>query len=262
VGEGENARRVIEVLTLNRHWGYVVRGVLVEDPFVAGDRRHGVEVLGNIQDMEAVIRRETVDEVYFAPDGLEPDRISREVDLCQRLGIPARFSLSIFETPFSKLTYAQIGGLPVMTFYTTLRTPLEAGIKRLVDILTAVVGLALTAILYPWIASRIRRESPGPVIFKQVRVGENGRHFKCYKFRTMGLDAEARKAELEGQNQMSGPIFKVEKDPRVFPFGEFLRRTSLDELPQFFNILRVENEGNGINVRKTFENGRFSLHYR
>jgi lipopolysaccharide/colanic/teichoic acid biosynthesis glycosyltransferase len=100
------------------------------------------------------------------------------------------------------------------------------------------------------------------VIFKQYRIGENGRRFKCYKFRTMSLDAESRKQDLLPANQMSGPMFKLRSDPRVFPFGVFLRRTSLDELPQFFNILRGDMSLVGTRPPTPEEVVQYEMHFR
>ena len=235
-GMGPNAQRVIAGLRKNKHWGYVPTGILAEG--AEGQNLDGVPVVGKLADLEALAHRQTIDEVIFAPDRLDPEEIQDALATCERIGIPSRVSLALFDLQRSYVTFGALDQIPLMTFYTTLRTPSEAFLKRVLDIVVAVIGLLITAILYPWISWRIRRESPGPVIFKQVRVGENGRRFKCYKFRTMVLDADARKAELAGSNQMQGPMFKLENDPRVTQFGAFLRKTSLDELPQFFNILR------------------------
>ncbi len=110
--------------------------------------------------------------------------------------------------------------------------------KRLMDVLGGVLGLALTLPLAPWIALAIRLDSPGPVLFGQDRVGRGGRRFRLWKFRTMCRDAEARRPDLEGRNEMIGPAFRITDDPRVTRVGRFLRRHNLDEFPQFWNVLR------------------------
>ncbi len=102
------------------------------------------------------------------------------------------------------------------------------------------VGVALLLLLSPLIALAIKLESPGPIFFGQTRMGENGRRFTCWKFRSMYLDAEERKKELLHLNEMGGAIFKIKDDPRITTVGKFLRKTSLDELPQFWNVLRGE----------------------
>jgi len=114
------------------------------------------------------------------------------------------------------------------------------GCKRGLDIAGSIVGLLVTGIAFPFIAVAIKVDSPGPIFFRQKRVRENGRVFTCWKFRSMYADAESRKKELLQQNEMNGAVFKIREDPRITRVGRFLRKTSLDELPQFWNILRGE----------------------
>ena len=119
-----------------------------------------------------------------------------------------------------------------------IATSRQLFIKRLMDIAGALVGLVFTLIAFIIFAPIIKLQSPGPVFFTQTRVGRNGRRFKLYKFRSMYADAEARKAELMKDNKMQGNMFKVENDPRIIPIGRFMRKYSIDELPQFFNVLK------------------------
>lgn len=262
VGTGESARQTVLALQRNRHWGYVCHGALSEDGSIGIKDVCGVPVVGRQSELEAVIQRQPTDEVYFALDRFESQALSHQVALCERLGIPSRFALNLFQLPTYRTTFGMLDHIPIVTFYVHLMTPVEALLKRTMDIAGAMVGLVVTGLFFPWIAWRIHRESPGPVVFKQIRIGENGRHFKCYKFRTMALDAESRKAELAEANQMQGPIFKVDNDPRVFPFGAFLRRTSLDELPQFLNILRGDMSLVGTRPPTPDEVERYEIQYR
>jgi len=264
VGIGDNAKRVISILQKNKGWGYVPFALL-RDPGSENSTLKevlGLPILGNLENLHEMIQKRAVDEVYFAPENLNARLYEKEVSLCEALGIPARFSLSLFALPHSKVTFHSLGELPVITFYTTLMTPIETVIKRAIDIFVSIIGLLITVLLGPWIAFRIKQQSPGPIIFKQIRVGENGRLFKCYKFRTMYLDAEDRKADLQSRNSMEGPIFKIENDPRIFRFGHFLRRSSLDELPQFFNILRGDMSVVGTRPPTPDEVERYKVHYR
>ena len=130
------------------------------------------------------------------------------------------------------------------------------------DIAGALVGLSITLVLTPFIALAIKLDSKGPVFFSQMRVGKNGRFFKLYKFRSMYIDAEERKKELMAQNEMSGPMFKVEKDPRITKVGAFLRKTSLDELPQFFNILMGHMSLVGTRPPTVDEFQQYDLYFR
>lgn len=262
VGAGENARRVISALRKNQHWGYVPFGILNGTSGDTISEFSGVPIIGSVSNLERIIGNQAVDEVFFAQDRMDVIQIEKEVELCEKLGIPARFSLSLFHLPRSKAFFSTLDDIPVLTFHTTIKTPIQAFIKRVMDIGIALIGLLFTAPLFPWIAFRIRKESPGPVIFKQVRIGENGRRFKCYKFRTMILNADDKKKELYAENQMSGPIFKLDHDPRITSFGSFLRRTSLDELPQFFNILRGDMSVVGTRPPTPDEVERYENHYR
>ena len=110
-------------------------------------------------------------------------------------------------------------------------------VKRLMDIVGSLIGCVLTLLITPFVALAIKIDSPGPVFFSQTRIGKNGRRFKIWKFRSMYIDAEARKKELEAQNEIRGLMFKMEDDPRITKVGKFIRKTSIDETPQFFNIL-------------------------
>ncbi len=265
VGIGRSASRVVEALTLNRQWGFVPFGLLAPKNHkleVLPQSLYGLPVLGTMDKIEGLVKSRAVDEVYFALDYFDSEEVEEAAQLCERLGIAARFSFGMLDLRRSKVTLANLQQVPILTFHTALRTPLEEFFKRAMDIAIALVGLAMTAFLYPWIASRIRRQSPGPVIFKQVRVGENGRRFKLYKFRTMSLDAESQKSELEAKNEMQGPMFKLAQDPRVFEFGRFLRRTSLDELPQFLNILRGDMSVVGTRPPTPDEVAKYEIHFR
>jgi exopolysaccharide biosynthesis polyprenyl glycosylphosphotransferase len=221
-----------------------------------------VEVVGPLSSLEEIILERTVDEVIFAMDHIDTQQLLNSMEICNRLGITNRVSLGLFMKNNRKVAFTHVESIPLLALYTTLRTPIETFIKRLTDILFAIVGLLITLALSPFIYWKIQKESPGPILFKQLRVGENGRLFRCYKFRTMVLDAEAKKSELLSQNKMKGPLFKIENDPRIFPFGRFMRRTSIDELPQFFNILRGDMSVVGTRPPTPDEVKAYQIHYR
>ena len=131
-----------------------------------------------------------------------------------------------------------MGPYNVVTFATTMYGTGSLIVKRVMDIMGGIVGLVITAIAFIFVAPAIWIEDKGPVFFSQKRVGKNGRIFKIYKFRSMYVDAEERKQELMKNNEMSGAMFKMKDDPRITKVGKFIRKTSIDELPQFFNILK------------------------
>lgn len=263
LGDGIAARQILGAIQRNRHWGYYLFGVLSEQPASNQKEVLGVPVVGSIADFERILATHTVDEVIVAMERYDSSRLQQKVLLCETMGIPVRLTWGRFGMEHSRRAYSEFDGVPLITFYNTaFLTPSQAFAKRLMDVLGSMVGIAITAVLYPYIAYRIRKESPGPVIFKQIRVGQNGRRFKCYKFRTMGVDAESRKKELLADNEMQGPMFKVAHDPRIFPFGAFLRRTSLDELPQFINVFRGDMSLVGTRPPTPDEVETYEPHYR
>jgi len=135
-------------------------------------------------------------------------------------------------------------------------------VKRCIDIAGALVGMVVTILLTPFIALAIFVNSPGPVFFAQTRIGKNGRRFKMYKFRSMYMDAEERKKDLMKQNEMQGLMFKMEDDPRITKVGKFIRKTSLDELPQFYNVLKGDMSLVGTRPPTEDEFEQYNLHYR
>lgn len=156
----------------------------------------------------------------------------------ESMGITVKLNIMAFGLRVHEKTLQQFGGYNVLTFTTKIFNPGAMVLKRLMDILGAIIGLAFTAIITVFIAPAILIESPGPLVFSQIRIGQNGRRFKIYKFRSMYKDAEERKKELADKNEMEGLMFKMTDDPRVTKVGKFIRKTSIDELPQFLNVLK------------------------
>lgn len=175
----------------------------------------------------------------------------------------------------AKQTVGTVGSMLVLTSSLNMMKPYQAFLKRALDILGGLVGCAITGVLYLFIAPRIKKESPGPAFFAQTRIGQNGKPFKFYKFRSMYLDAEARKAELMEQNRIKdGMMFKLEFDPRIIGnridengnqvtgIGEFIRRTSLDEFPQFWNVLKGDMSLVGTRPPLPDEYAKYSAHHK
>ena len=159
------------------------------------------------------------------------------IDLCMDMGITVKV---IIESGFYKRMdsfVSSIGMYPVITYHTVSLNNYEAMLKRLMDIIVSFIGIVVASPIMIVTAIAIKKESEGPALFKQVRVGQNGREFKIYKFRSMYIDAEERKKELMAQNEMQGLMFKMKDDPRITKVGKFIRKTSIDELPQLFNVL-------------------------
>ena len=154
------------------------------------------------------------------------------------------------------------GNRPIVSYSKTSIDFRQEMVKRAIDIVGSLVGLIITAVVTPFVALAIRIESPGPIFFAQERVGRNGRRFKIYKFRSMYIDAEERKKELMEKNQMSGLMFKMDDDPRITKVGKFIRKTSIDELPQFYNILIGQMSLVGTRPPTVDEFNQYNLYYK
>jgi exopolysaccharide biosynthesis polyprenyl glycosylphosphotransferase len=194
------------------------------------------------EEFERVVRETDAHEVFFCASRAASRRVA-PVDpylrICEKLGKTARVFLNIGEaTRTAKWEFQRYLDWPTLRAHTAQLDPDQILLKRAVDIAGGLMGVVILAIMYVPFALAIKLSSPGPVLFKQQRVGRNGRRFSIYKFRSMYLDAEGRRKELEQHNELSGPVFKMRDDPRVTPVGRFLRRFSLDEWPQFINVLR------------------------
>lgn len=193
--------------------------------------------LGTLDDLETILMRRVVDEVLIAlPIKSCYERIQGVIHTCERLGVQSTYLADIFEPSLGTVRYEQPAFLTVRVVQDDVRLL----IKRIIDIVGATLGLVVLAPLLLVIAGLIRLTSPGPVLFAQDRYGLHKRLFRMYKFRTMVSDAERLQPALEALNEAQGPVFKIARDPRVTRLGRFLRSSSMDELPQLWNVLRGE----------------------
>ena len=181
----------------------------------------------------------------------------------EKMGVVVNLNLDLFNLGLTgeKRIYS-VENYNVIAFSSRLFDYRMVMAKRMIDILGALVGLALTFVVGIVLAPILLLESPGPLIFKQKRVGENGRIFDFYKFRSMYQDAEERKKELMAKNEMQGLMFKMENDPRITKVGAFIRKTSLDELPQFWNVLKGDMSLVGTRPPTVDEWEKYDLHHR
>ncbi len=209
-----------------------------------------VPVLAYGKEIVDCVRASAIDEVFiFSPEG-DASRVEELIEEFAQMGLPVHLNLANVEKlerhlndetkayiPKIETRLGFIEKSPMAIFETpTVKLRYEL-LKRVIDVLGGLVGAVFAVILYVIVGIAIKLDSPGPVIFAQERIGKNGRRFKMYKFRSMYIDAEERKAELMKQNEMSGLMFKMKDDPRITKVGKFIRKTSLDEFPQFFNVL-------------------------
>ena len=203
------------------------------------DNDESLEYIGKLSDLESIIRKYNIDQVFILQKReMEIASLQQYVDKCIEMGITCRIIIDTFRRRKAFSYISSVGTYPLYTFHTVSMNMLEQLVKRAFDIVFSLVFLILVSPVMLITAIAIKLDSKGPVIFKQVRVGKNGRHFKIWKFRSMCVDAEEMKDELEELNEVEdGLMFKIKDDPRITRVGKFIRKTSIDELPQFFNVL-------------------------
>lgn len=193
---------------------------------------------------EKILKNYFVEEVFFCvPRNITKEgfRIDPYLQTCEEMGRPARVFLNILNaTYFAKWEYHEFIDYPTLISNTAELDPDQVIFKRIFDIFIAILGLGILILVYPLLLILIKLTSKGPVFFRQVRVGKNGKRFVIYKFRSMYIDAEQRKNDLEKQNELKGAVFKIKNDPRVTFIGRIIRRFSIDELPQFINVIKGE----------------------
>ncbi len=190
-----------------------------------------------------LLTKNVIDEIYFAfarSSGVKTETIDAYLEIAEKAGKTSRILLNINENRYSHFDFARLDDLPLVVLHPVSLDPDQLLLKRLMDIAGALVGLAFNLVTVPFLAVAIKMDSPGPIFFKQQRVGENGRLFKMYKYRSMIQDAEKQQQELNEQNELSGAAFKMTNDPRITRIGRILRTLSLDEMPQFWNVLKGE----------------------
>lgn len=221
-----------------------------------------IPCLGVLEDVQQYILSKPVDEVIFFLSKEHMVQIESIIMDCEKLGITVRMLLDIYDLKLAKTQISYLGQIPLLTFHTVNLNENQRMIKRAMDIAGSLIGLVLTAVLYILLAPLIKLESPGPVLYRQIRVGQNGRRFICYKFRTMFADAEKQRAGLQHLNQMKGALFKVNGDPRITKVGAVLRKLSLDEFPQFYNVLKGEMSLVGTRPPTEDEVVQYESHHR
>ncbi len=216
---------------------YQVRGFVSQDAADVGKALDRWKVLGTFDQVPALASQEPVDEVYLLPGAGAIEDQRALVEQCESMGVDVYLRLAPFEKMLSRPQVSHVGGASFLTFTTAPRSEVPLAFKRGIDLAGALLGLAILSPVLLVVAVLVRLTSRGSAIFRQERAGMNGRAFTLYKFRTMREGAEKERGALESRNEMDGPVFKIRDDPRVTGLGRFLRRTSLDELPQLWNVL-------------------------
>ncbi len=231
------AAETIKRMHRNVEWSNRISGMAVIDKDLVGEVIGNVPVRATYENMMDFIRREIIDEVFLDVPYASGKSLQPYIMELEEMGVTVHLNIEILEQyPDFNKSLTMLGDIPVVTFATNYYPLNQMWIKRFIDIIGSIVGIILTLIISIFVAPAILIESPGPLVFKQRRVGKNGRYFNIFKFRSMYRDAEERKKALMEQNEMKGAMFKMTDDPRITKVGKFIRKTSIDELPQFFNV--------------------------
>jgi exopolysaccharide biosynthesis polyprenyl glycosylphosphotransferase len=239
IGTGRLARRAQRDMSLDRTRRYEMVGFV--DEVVNGGPpydRVPEQTIGTLEQLEQILMRQIIDEVVIAlPVKSCYQQIQYVIGVCERVGVQAKYAVDIFESTVAFPRYDAQGDRALVAMQ-VVPDGYELVVKRVIDIVGAAVGLAIFLPVMLMVAAAIRLTSSGRSIYAQQRCGLNRRPFRMYKFRSMYADAEKLQASLEVRNEASGPVFKIRNDPRITPLGRLLRKSSLDELPQLFNVLR------------------------
>lgn len=257
----EGSEAILQALQQDFYRTYGVSGVVLYDGADAtGQSILDVPVVAEMASVFDYIRAHVVDEILLDLEGYEAvaeQLLNQLVDA----GLTVHVTLPQFSQSIRNKQIHSVGNVTMVTSSMNLVPQWKLAVKRIIDIVGALVGLLFTGIACIIFAPIIKHQSPGPLFFAQERVGRNGRTFKIYKFRTMYPDAEERKKELMAQNKMQGLMFKMDNDPRIFPIGHFLRKASIDELPQFLNVLKGDMSLVGTRPPTMDEYKQYDMHH-
>lgn len=238
VGTGRRAQDFIRVVKQHANWGLRIVGLIDDEHGMYGKEIEGYRVLGRIQDIPFILHRKVIDRVIFVVPRLWLHRLDDVILACEREGIATSISMDLYDLRIAKMRQTNFSGFPLLEFETFHAKEWQLFFKRTVDILVSGIFLIFTSPIYLFTALAIKLTSKGPVFYSQIRCGVKGRKFTLYKFRSMIVGAEMKKKYLEKLNEMDGPVFKIKNDPRITKVGRIIRKLSIDELPQFLNVLK------------------------
>ena len=257
----ERAKETVDVIKKKTYTGFYIQGIILIDSAKENSSDIlGIPVIAGKEDAITYLKRNVVDEVFVdLPEGSDQKEV---LAACREMGIVSHLNLGRRVRETSHMMVETFADHLVITSGINFAEPRDMLIKRIMDILGSLVGIAFTAVLTVIFGPVIFIQSPGPIFFSQERVGRNGRKFRIYKFRSMYPDAEERKKDLMAENKMQGLMFKMDNDPRIIPIGRFMRRTSLDEFPQFFNVLKGDMSLVGTRPPTVDEYEKYEMHHK
>jgi len=238
VGTDKGARHFIQWIDNNREFGLKIIGLIGENKNSIGKNIAGHAVIGTLEDIPDIHRKNTLDSVLFSIPYTMLGKIEESTRYLGTVGVKVDIAMDYFSQKLAKAKQTEFCGVPLLSFESTPERLLPITIKRVFDLFFSGLALVVAIPLFIIIAVIVKMTSPGPALFAQERGSLNGRKFKLYKFRTMVIDAESRLEELKAHNEMNGAAFKMKNDPRVTSIGKWLRKLSIDELPQLWNVFK------------------------
>jgi len=236
VGTGKRAVNFVKMVDQHPEWGFEFLGAIDDEP---GRNVHHVgrlKVIGTLEDIPRIFHRDAIDEVVFLVPRSRLNALQGAINDCETEGVVVTIAVDLFDTKLARSSVSELDGLPLLRFRTTHAKEWELLLKRLFDVTASGLGIVVFAPLFLIMAVLIKSTSKGPVFFKQNRLGLAGRNFTLYKFRTMRQGAQSMLTEVTDLNAMTTPEFKEKKTAWITPVGRFMRKFSIDELPQLLNV--------------------------
>jgi exopolysaccharide biosynthesis polyprenyl glycosylphosphotransferase len=227
----------IDEMIESNYWGYLIGGIISDSEAIRERYGDKYNIISEKENFAKLIDDKVIDEVFFSKNNFKTKELKSYITKCREIGVIFHLQSDVLSFDGLNPKMSTLNRQYFLSFRNTPENYLAFMVKRSLDYLIAIIALIVTAPVMAVISLLIVLEDGGPVFFKQVRVGKNGRHFKCLKFRTMVPGAEALREQLKELNEQQGPVFKIKDDPRITRIGKFLRKTSIDEFPQFINVL-------------------------
>jgi len=237
VGTGKRAADFIQKVRENPDWGLQVVGVINDDESRHIKEVNGIEVIGGLKDLLKIFHQLAIDQVVFVLPRSRLSYIEEALHVCEIEGVETSLAIDLFDMKIARSVITELDGIPLLSYNTIKVSEWQLFVKRAIDIIVSSVAIFVLSPVYLGAALAIKLTSPGPVFFKQERMGLHGRRFMLLKFRTMKIGAERELSRVDNLEQMTSPEFKNKKLQYITPVGRLLRKFSLDELPQFFNVL-------------------------
>lgn len=256
------AKELLQKLKSETEWSHQITALAIMDADMIGQEIGRVPIVAGKNHLYEPINELVLDEVFIYLPEWNNKELGSMIEQFELAGMTVHVNIDPFDHLLSHKATEIFAGLTVLTYSIADFDFHRLMVKRIMDIIGAIIGLCMTLVIFPFVAIAIKCDSPGPVFYRQRRIGLNGRAFYLYKFRSMYPDADAKKADLKAQNEMDGPMFKITDDPRITKVGRFLRRSSLDEFPQFFNVLKGDMSLVGTRPPTPDEYLQYKLQYR